>query len=76
MYWQVFIMGILTMLSPVIAFLQDMGWRAGNAEDLRWRFFSWLARSSWDQQHLMRGMVFAGLLLMGAGVLLGWKALW
>jgi hypothetical protein len=73
MNWQIFIVGILTLFSPVIAFFQDTGWRI-DADDFSWRFFSWLGRLSWDQQYLACGMIFAGILLISAAVLIGWKA--
>lgn len=74
MNWQIFIMGILTALSPFIAFFQDIGWRLGDLDDVRWRLYDWLGSRSFDQRLLMRGMALAGFLLMGAGMLIGWKA--
>jgi hypothetical protein len=75
MNWQVFVFGVMTVLSPIIVFFQDVGWRISDIDDLRYRFWDWLGSRSWDQRLLMRGMILAGFLLMGAGALLGWKAI-
>jgi hypothetical protein len=74
MNWQVFVFGILTILSPAIAFFQDIGWRLGDIDDMWSRMLDWLASRTWEQRLLMRGMVLAGFMIMGAATLLGWKA--
>jgi hypothetical protein len=60
----VFMFGLVTAISPALAYYRDIGW-----DDTDEDFVRWMMGKRLDQLLLMRGMMLAGFLLMGASVL-------
>jgi hypothetical protein len=69
----VFLLGLATTLSPGLAYFQDTGWpwQRPDLEPGELDFINWFMSKRLDQIMLMRGMVLAGFLLMGASLAWG-----